>query len=139
MKLLKRAAYVRYVIAKLSKFVQISMQTSSDSFLQRILWEFKRTWNQFPGHIFHWIFDKRFSFVILHKLAKFHYQTVYFPNYSIKCVSCFMLRYLRRNDIWISEKLNFDYLKNKKSFLIEIKNIFLVPKVLSFKHTKQTA
>ena len=76
-----------------------------------------------------------------------------------------MLRYLRRNDIWISEKLNFDYLKNKKSFLsdyngtrthnhlvrkrtlnhlakltflIEIKNIFLVRKVLSFKRTKQT-
>ena len=34
-----------YVIAKLSKFVQISMQTSSDFFLQRILWKLKRAWN----------------------------------------------------------------------------------------------
>ena len=37
MKFLKQATYIRYVIAKLSKFVQISMLISSDSFLQRIL------------------------------------------------------------------------------------------------------
>ena len=30
-----------------------------------------------------------------------------------------------RHDIWISEKLKFDYLKNEKSFQSEIKNIFL--------------
>ena len=30
---------MRHVIAKLSKFVQISMQISSDSISQRILWE----------------------------------------------------------------------------------------------------
>ena len=34
MKLLKQATYIRYVLAKLSKFVQINTQTSSDSFLQ---------------------------------------------------------------------------------------------------------
>ena len=28
------------------------------------------------GHIFRKIFDKNFSFAILHKLAKFHYQNV---------------------------------------------------------------
>ena len=28
------------------------------------------------------------------------------------------------HDIWISEKLKFDYLKNKKSFWSELKNIF---------------
>ena len=39
MKFLKKATYVRYVIAKLSKFSQISMLTSLDSFLQRILWK----------------------------------------------------------------------------------------------------
>ena len=33
-KLLKKATYIRYVLAKLSKFVQISTQTSSDSFLR---------------------------------------------------------------------------------------------------------
>ena len=32
-----------YVIAKLSNFVQINMPISSESFLQRILWKFKRT------------------------------------------------------------------------------------------------
>ena len=30
-----------------------------------------------PGHIFHIIFDKNFYFVILYKLAKFHYQAVF--------------------------------------------------------------
>ena len=34
MKFLKQAAYIRYVIANLSKFVQISMLTSTESFLQ---------------------------------------------------------------------------------------------------------
>ena len=29
-----------------------------------------------------------------------------------------------RHDIWISEKLKFDYLKNEKSFRSEVKNIF---------------
>ena len=37
MKLLKQGTYTKYVLAKLSKFVQISTQTSSDSFLQRII------------------------------------------------------------------------------------------------------
>ena len=36
-KLLKQPIYIRYVLVKLSKFVQISTQTSSDSYLQRIL------------------------------------------------------------------------------------------------------
>ena len=35
--ILEQANYVRYVIAKLSKFIQVSMQVSSDSFLQWIL------------------------------------------------------------------------------------------------------
>ena len=37
------------------------------------------------------LFDKIFSVVILHKLVGFYYQTVYFPIYSVKCISCFML------------------------------------------------
>ena len=32
-----------------------------------------------------------------------------------------------------------DYLKNEKSFRSEIKTFFLVSKVLSFRHTKQTS
>ena len=34
MKFLKWVTYIRYVIAKLSEFVEITMWTSSDSFLQ---------------------------------------------------------------------------------------------------------
>ena len=50
-----------------------------------------------------------------------------------------MLRHMRRHDIWISEKLKFDYLKNEKSYPSEIKNVF--PCLLSalFRYTKQTS
>ena len=41
------------------------------------------------------------------------------------------------HDIWISENLKFDYLKNKKSFQSEIKTFLPVSQVLSFRHTKQ--
>ena len=45
MKFLEQATYITYVTAKLLKFVQISTQTSSDSFLQTIIWKLKRAWN----------------------------------------------------------------------------------------------
>ena len=54
-------------------------------------------------------FDKKFSFVILHKLVKFHYQTMF---------TCWGIWW--RHDIWISEKSKFDYIKSEKSFQIEI-------------------
>ena len=44
-----------------------------------------------------------------------------------------------RHDIWISENLKFDYLKNEKSFRSEIKTFLLVSQVLSFRHKKQTS
>ena len=44
-----------------------------------------------------------------------------------------------RHDIWISENLKFDYLKNEKSFRSEIKTFFLVSQVLSFRHKNQTS
>ena len=52
---------------------------------------------------------------------------VYFASYSIICVSCFLLRHMKRHDIWISEKsinsrlTKFGYLKNEKSFWSDIK------------------
>ena len=52
MKFLKQATYIRYVLAKLSKYVQISTLTSSDSFLQRIHWKLKRTWVHFSWNFF---------------------------------------------------------------------------------------
>ena len=42
---LKRATYIRYVLAKLWKFVQFSTLTYPDSFLQRLPWKLKRPWN----------------------------------------------------------------------------------------------
>ena len=45
-----------------------------------------------------------------------------------------------RHDIWISENLKVDYLKNEKSFWSETKKIFsLVSQDLSFRHRKQTS
>ena len=75
MKILKQATGIRHVLAKLSKFVQIGQQVSSDSFYRGF----------FPGHrtsfqaaFFIKFFDKKFSFlVMLHKLAEFHHQTVF--------------------------------------------------------------
>ena len=43
MKCSKHVDYVGHVIAKLSKYVKLSIQTSSDSYLQRILYS-----NEFP-------------------------------------------------------------------------------------------
>ena len=45
MKILKQATNARYTVAKPLKFVQISMQSSSDSFLLRMLLKLKRAWN----------------------------------------------------------------------------------------------
>ena len=47
---------------------------------------------------------------------------VYFPIYSVKCVSWQGIWWCHK--IWIFVKLKFDYLKNEKSFQSEIKNLF---------------
>ena len=60
---------------------------------------------------------------------------VYFPTCSIMC---FVFHDWAFDDVMIFEylkKVKFDYLKIEKSFRSEIKNIFLVSQVLSFKHT----
>ena len=66
-----------WYLAKLSKFVQISMLTSTEPFLQRHSLKIKKGLELVPVHIFKRLFDKKFHFVILHKLSKFHYQTVF--------------------------------------------------------------
>ena len=117
-KLLKEATYTRHVLAKLSKFVQISTLTSSDSFLQKIPWKLKKVWSSFQGRTFHIIFWSKIYFAILHKLAKFHYQTVFTSHVS----PVSWLGIWWHHNIWIPEKFKFDYLKNK-SFQSKIKNI----------------
>ena len=77
MKFLKQATYIRNVIAKQSKFAQISMLTSTESFLQRILRKLKRPGSSFQTTFYIQFFDKNFYFVILHELAKFHCQVVF--------------------------------------------------------------
>ena len=74
MKLLNQPAYIRYIIAKLSIFVlKLACKPFYGGFFEienglELVLEL--------GHIFHKIFDKNFSFAILHKLARFHCQTV---------------------------------------------------------------
>ena len=63
MKFLKQATYIRHVIAKLSKFTKSACRPPEIPFCK--------------GHIFVEVSGKNFSFVILHKLAKFRYQTVF--------------------------------------------------------------
>ena len=70
------------------------MQTSSDTFLQKILCKLKGPWTSFQDVFFIEFLDEIFSFVMLQKLVKFHDHTVYFPRYSVNCVSCFMLGHL---------------------------------------------
>ena len=84
--------------AKLSTFIQISVQTS-DFFTEDFL-KFKKGLE---------LNDKNFSFVILHKLAKLHYQIVFTSQeiqQNASCVLCFGI--WQRHDIWISEKWKTD-------------------------------
>ena len=54
---------------------------------------------------------------MLHKLAKFHYKAVFAfqviqqNEFRVSCLGIWW-----RHDIWISQNLKFDYLKNEKSF-----------------------
>ena len=62
---------------------------------------------------------------MLHKLAKFHHHPVFASQviqYNVFRVSCLGIWW--HHDIWLSENLEFDYLKNEKSFRSEIKHIF---------------
>ena len=49
-----------YLIAKLSKVVQISMLASSDSYLQSILWKLKRVWTSVQVTFFMEFSNKKF-------------------------------------------------------------------------------
>ena len=83
-----------------------------NSFLHSIFWKYTKGLDlvsrpQFSQNFF----NEKFFFVILHKLAKFHYQTVYFPSYSIKCVLwftawAFVTPYLNiwKIKIWLSQE-----------------------------------
>ena len=94
----------------------------------------------FQATFFIKIFDKEFSFVSLHKLAKFHYQTVF----TFKLFSKEFLMF----HAWVFDDLmTFEYLESqnliisrmKRAFEVKEKIFFLVSQLLSFKLAKQTS
>ena len=114
MKFLKQATYIRYVIAKLPKFAQSSIQTSSDSLLRRILWSFILKYIAWTGQI---------------SLS----DCVYLPSYLVKCVSWFMLWYLMTSwhfnilkvKTWLFQERKELLKWNKKTLFLVSKKLFL--------------
>ena len=88
MKFFKQATYIRYVLIKLSKFVQTAHWPPQIPFYRWFLENWKVYELVSRPHFSLEFFDKKNYFVILLKLAKCHYQSV------VKCVSYFMLRHL---------------------------------------------
>ena len=77
--------------SKVLTFVEISMLTFPDFYLQRKRWKL----TSFQATFFMGFFNKIFSLVMLHKLAKFRYQPVFTSqvSYSQKCISRVMARH----------------------------------------------
>ena len=70
--------YIKYVMAKLSKYVKNIMQTFLSTLLKSIFLKMKNDLELvFISTSFAEFFDKVFSFAISRKLVKFHYQTVF--------------------------------------------------------------
>ena len=65
---------IGYLIVKLSKYFKISMQTFLD--YRGFFKNKKRTGTSFQATFFVEFLDKHFSLVILHKVTKFHSQTM---------------------------------------------------------------
>ena len=77
MKFSKQAPYIKNRIAKLSKFGQISVQTSLHSFLEDSMRIKKGLELVSRRHFFLNFLMKKISFVALHKLAKIRYKTLF--------------------------------------------------------------
>ena len=101
-KFLKQATCIRHVRVKPSKFVQITMRTSSDSFLHRILRKLKRVWvSRSPFRI---ISDKDFSLVMLQKLDTFPCETVFASQVIQKNVFRVSYMGIWKVNIWLSHE-----------------------------------
>ena len=121
---MEQATYIRYVLAKLSKFVQISTQTSSDFFLQDSL-KIKKDLELVSRRYFPCTFLIKFFFCHVTWTSQISSPDwVYFPSYLAKCVSCFMLRHLMTSwhlniwkvKIWLSQERKELLKWNKKHF-----------------------
>ena len=74
---MKTATYIKHVIAKLSKFVQTACRLPQIPFYIGFFENLKGIATSFQATFCVEFFDKKFYFAILHKLAKFHYQTMF--------------------------------------------------------------
>ena len=77
MKFLKKATYIRYLIAKLSNCPSQHADFHRILFTEDSLKIKKGFGTSFQPTFLIDFFDKKIHFVILHKLAKFHYQIVF--------------------------------------------------------------
>ena len=62
MKFVKQATYIRYVIANLSKFVQIRMLTSTESFCKGFCENLKESGTSFQATLYVEFFNKKSIF-----------------------------------------------------------------------------
>ena len=103
-KFLKQATYIRYVIPKLSKFVQISMLTSSDSFFTENSFKIKKDLELVSGPYFsHNLLMKNFIFYI--NWPNFITRWCLVPKLFNKM--CFVFHAFALDDI-----MTFEYLKS---------------------------
>ena len=88
---LKQATYISYVTAKLSKFIQNQHVDLLRIIFTKDFLKIKKGVELVSRPHFSQNFDKKFNFVILHKLVKFLQQIVFtyqVIQYYVFCVSC---------------------------------------------------
>ena len=94
-KFFKTPTYIRYVIAKLSKLVQISMLVSPDSFLQRFSLKIQKKGMKLVSKpIFYGIFYIYIFFKCYINWPNVITRLCLVPSSSVRCVLCFMLGHL---------------------------------------------
>ena len=81
--LLKQATYIRYILAKLSKPVQITKHTFSDFFTEDYLKIKKGLELVSKNFIYIYIYIYIYIFEILRKPAKFHYRLCLLPKLQV--------------------------------------------------------
>ena len=77
MNISKEVYYIWYVIAKLRKYVKFNIRLVQIPFSRGFFKNKKWLWTKLQATLLVKIFDKNYSFVIKHKLAIFHCQTVF--------------------------------------------------------------
>ena len=118
MKFFKRATYIRYVIAKLLKYVQISHADHLRFLFTEDSLKIRKGLELVSRSHFY------YNFLIKFFWPNFITKLCLLPNLSVKYASCFSLGIWWRHNIWIFKQLKFDFAKKENSFRSEIKNTF---------------